>query len=92
MKLSYYDFEKLKTRFPFMSDLEVVREYVGICNSIKELSDAYGSGSLSWNDFSSSLDDVLVAQDYLAGYLAGLYLQEHVYDYTDDGRWLPCGT
>lgn len=92
MKLSHYDFEELKIRFPLMSESGVLQEYVAICNSIKEASDSYGSGELSWDDFSSFLDDTLSAQDYLSGYLAGLYLQEHGYDYADDGRWIPCGT
>lgn len=92
MKLSYYDFEKLKARFPFLQESEVLHEYASVCNSIQDAFDSYSSGRLSWDDLSSSLDDTLTAQDYLAGYLAGLYLQTQGYEHTDDNRWLLSGT
>lgn len=92
MKLSDYDFDKLKTRFPSMSDSEVLQEYVSVSNSIWEASVSYGSGSLDWDSFSSLLTGFLEARDYLAGYLAGLYLEAQGYSFSDDGRWLPCGT
>lgn len=75
-----------------MSDSEVLQEYMGICNSIQEANDVYGSGSLSWEDFSAFLESILEAKDYLAGYLAHLYLEMQGYSYSDDGKWLPCGT
>lgn len=92
MKLQDYDFDQLKTRFSSMSDSEVLQEYADICNSMHDANDAYGSGDLSWEDFSHFLETISEAKLYLAGFLAYLYMQEHGYSFSDDGRWLPCGT
>lgn len=92
MKLLHYDSEQFKKRFISMSDQELMASYADVCNRIDEANDMYSSGQCSEDEFFAFLDDALLLQDYVGRYLAGLYIQEHGYSYTDEGKFLPCST
>lgn len=95
MKFQNYDFEQFRIRFQSMSDAEVLAEYANVSNRIWEADASYTSEKMSCKDFFASLDEALMVQDYLANYIAGLYLQEHGYSFESNEsctRFLPCGT
>lgn len=91
MTIQNYDFDRLKMRFRSMTNSEVMAEYAKLHNSIQDASDSYQRGEISESDFFGYLDSASEALDFLAGYLAGVYMESQGYVNSPNYRWFLCG-
>lgn len=66
-----YDFENLRERFTDMTDVDIMREYVGV---IAELD--YIAEHMSVDDYLEYSEPLIDAEYYLSGYLARMVCYE----------------
>lgn len=79
--LMRYDVEKLKSRFVFMSDSEVMEECAFIINRLKYLGVLIDNAEISETEYFAQTEPLLDAEFYICIYLAIKYLLDNGYTY-----------